>query len=481
MTSVLLAAPVSIAEQRTGPAIRYWEFARVLSAELAVTLLVPNRDHPTHPGFAVRACEGDELEVLLDEHSVIVVQGPALQYYPQIIPVLARGSHYLVADLYDPISLEQLEIDRGGEIGRWLHLEYLALLNEQLRIGDFFLCSSERQRDYWLGALNALGRVNHDTYDGAELRQLIDVVPFGLPTRTPQRGEPVLKGVVPGIMHGDRVILWGGGMWSWLDPLTPIQAMRHVVNRQPRARLVFFESRRQPSDMLIRAKQLAAEMQLLGRHVFFAQWQPPEQWETCLLEADIGLSFHHANVETHFSFRTRLLDYVWTGLPIVTATGDVMSEEVARRGLGYAVRPGDAQALSDALLALLDEPDARDRRQGAFRKFAAQYRWQHVVEPLLHYCRQPWRAGDRDKRSYDYWQMVKRDRLLSNLAHAERRRVEVQAEAAHQTEALQAQIDELSRRLRQHEEQLQAAMNGRVMRLLTGAERALRRLRRGQP
>ncbi len=140
MASVLLVAPVPIAGQRAGPAIRYWELARVLSAHRPVTLLVPNDDHPAHPDFTV--CSGAEADLasLLAEHAVVVVQGPALQQHPRLAQALHAGEHCLVADLYDPITTEQLAIDRGGERGRWLHKEYSSLLNEQLRLGDFFIC-----------------------------------------------------------------------------------------------------------------------------------------------------------------------------------------------------------------------------------------------------------------------------------------------------------------------------------------------------
>jgi hypothetical protein len=37
-----------------------------------------------------------------------------------------------------------------------------------------------------------------------------------------------------------------------------------------------------------------------------------------LREADIGVSLHREDVETRYSFRTRVLDYLWAGLPIIT-------------------------------------------------------------------------------------------------------------------------------------------------------------------
>ncbi len=66
---------------------------------------------PIH-NSVVCACAEDELDGLLATHQVIVVQGPGLQRHPRLAQALAAGQHYLVVDLYDPITLEQLEIDK---------------------------------------------------------------------------------------------------------------------------------------------------------------------------------------------------------------------------------------------------------------------------------------------------------------------------------------------------------------------------------
>jgi hypothetical protein len=489
----------------------------VLSAEQKVTVLVPNADHPTHPQFTVARSGEEELDGLLATHQVVVVQGPGLQRYPRLAQALATGQHHLVVDLYDPITLEQLEIDNVvtpsvvSPQGRWLNVEYTALLNEQIRLGDFFLCANERQRDYWLGALAALGRINQDTYEGGDLRRLIDVVPFGLPApaRPPQpehNAGPVLKGLLPGIAPGDRVILWGGGLWEWLDPFTPIRAMEQVRVAHPTSHLVFFESARFQPPIAGQVRQLAADRGLLGREVVFADWLPPEQWSNCLLEADVGLSFHPASIETHFAFRTRLLDYIWAGLPIVTAGGDVLSEQVATCGLGYVVEPGNAEALAAALIALLVEPDARHSRQAAFHQVAEQYRWKRVAAPLVRYCGEPWHAGDAGRNVYQRWQEVERERLVSEAASARRQLAELETlrqdaagadplpgpsgrdlqraerdRASQQAAELQVQVDDLARRLQHSETQLQAAMNGRVMRLMMGMQRAVSCWRRRSP
>ena len=68
--------------------------------------------------------------------------------------------------------------------------------------------------------------------------------------------------------------------------------------------------------MSIAARKLAADLGLTGQHVFFnSGWVPYDQRANVLLDADVGVSTHLDHAETAYSFRTRLLDYLWAGLP----------------------------------------------------------------------------------------------------------------------------------------------------------------------
>src|SRR5205814_489039 len=120
------------------------------------------------------------------------------------------------------------------------------------------------QRDLWLGFLAALGRIDEHQYArDPTLRSLVDVVPFGMPTEPPLSAGPVLKGVVEGIGRDDRVLLWGGGIWDWLDPLTVIRAVAALPRDDVR---LFFLGTRHPHpgmrEMPVarRARELADEL-----------------------------------------------------------------------------------------------------------------------------------------------------------------------------------------------------------------------------
>jgi glycosyltransferase involved in cell wall biosynthesis len=237
--------------------------------------------------------------------------------------------------------------------------------------------------------LGALGRIDPESADAdPSLRDLIDVVPFGLEAEPAVASAPALKGVVPGIGENDKVLLWGGGIWNWFDPLTPIRAV-HELSRERDDVKLFFLGVKHPNPgvhqtaMTEQAVRLADELGLRDRFVFFNfGWVPYAERANYLLEADVGISSHPDTVETRFSFRTRLLDYFWAGLPTVATEGDVLSDLVRERNLGRAVPVGDVGAWVEALRELLDDPAEQTEVRRNVEAARAQFAWPNVVEPL---------------------------------------------------------------------------------------------------
>ncbi len=382
-----------------GPAIRAWEIAKALSVEHDVVLATMGRCAVEPKGFEAKSVSGRDLRQLEKWADVVIFQGLLLSIHPW----LRRSEKVLVADIYDPFHLEVLEQERDkSEAARNQTLAACVnALNVQLKRGDFFLCASPKQRDLWMGQLAGLGRVNPATYDSDEtLERLIGVVPFGVNDVPPVHNRKVIKGVVKGIGADDSVILWGGGIYNWFDPLTLIRAVDKLRRRRPDVRLFFLGLKHPNPDvpemrMSVRARDLSDQLGLTGKHVFFNEdWVSYEDRQNYLLEADIGVSCHLDHVETAYSFRTRILDYLWAGLPIVTTDGDSFGDLVSKEGLGVAVPPEDVEALEAALFRLLDDADFREHCRKKVAEVAPSFTWPNVLKPLLDFCRTPRRAPD---------------------------------------------------------------------------------------
>lgn len=399
MARVVVATPDVLGTSMAGPAIRALQFARALSAEHEVELVSTTGCTRSGDPFPVRQVTAADVDELVTRTDVWVVQGSVLQGFPQI----AASPACVVVDLYAPYHLENLE-PTGNRSPRErlgaVHNATVALNGGMLR-GDFFLTASDKQRDFWLGALAALGRVNPLTYDqDSSLRSLVAIVPFGVEDAAPAHTRPALRGVTPGIGAGDKVLLWGGGIYNWFDPLTLVRAVDALCGDHPDLRLVFLGGKHPNPAVLemrmaVEVRALADQLGLTGRHVFFNEgWVPYDERGSFLLEADIGVSTHLEHVETAFSFRTRILDYLWAGLPVVATAGDVFAQVLEHSGAGITVPPGDAPALVDALAALLDDDVRRKAAARASAALAEDYRWDRVVQPLLEFCRSATRAPD---------------------------------------------------------------------------------------
>lgn len=400
---VLILTGDAIAERMAGPAIRAWHMAEALSMEHEVRLVSVNDHHaPPRARFPVLSALPKQLPGHVEWADIVVLQGHMLEMAPELKRV--DSTKIVVCDIYDPMHLEYLE--QGKDVDDERRSRDLAgvtkVLNTQLERGDFFLCASERQRHFWLGHLAALGRMSPDMYDADPTsRSLLSVVPFGFPDAAPARTGPGIKGSVPGIDENDKVVLWAGGVYNWFDPLTLIRAIDKLRGEHDDVRLFFLGMKHPNPDVpemgiTGRTRELARKLDLVGSHVFFNEsWVPYQDRQNYLLDSDCGVTTHFDHVETTFAFRTRVLDYLWAGLPIVTTDGDSFAELVRAEGLGVVVPAEDPDALAAALgRVLYDKAFATGCRE-RIAVVRERYTWTQALAPLVEFCRHPSQAVDR--------------------------------------------------------------------------------------
>src|SRR5205814_6983755 len=144
---------------------------------------------------------------------------------------------------------------------------------------------------------------------------------------------------------------------------TLLRAVDRVRHRVPQVRLYFLglehPNPRVPTmRMAVQAQELAGELGLVDTHAFFNHgWVDYDDRQNYLLEADLGVSTHLDHLETAFSFRTRILDYLWAGLPIVATGGDALADLIETKALGVTVPANDVEALEEALFRVIDDEE----------------------------------------------------------------------------------------------------------------------------
>ena len=385
-SSILFIAPAPVQPSLTGPVRRVVKLAEAVAEHCKVTLAAPAPSTFPDGPFATleTAPGGDErLNAALASHDVTVAQTlPS----PRRLLMALRHARRLVVDVIAPLALEVKEIDAEPAtrraVVRWRTQELLA----HLAAADLVLCTNEKQRDFILGAALAGGVLDRGS---PSLEQRVAIVPHGIEEVPPSPHGSPLRG--NGFGADAKIAVWGGGMWSWLDPLTAVQAVDRLRPSRPELRLAFIgldhpdpDQRRAHDPRAAEARAYVSERDLDGIVEFRPRWLPREEYVEHLLEADVGLSLHGSTLEGRYASRTRVLDYLLAGLPVVCTGGDTMSDLVAAHGLGAVVEPLDVEGCAIALDSL-----TRGDRQPIDSSALEPLRWKTVARPLVDFCLRP--------------------------------------------------------------------------------------------
>jgi len=390
MTRVALVSSEPVRPRMAGIGIRYLELARRLpGCGIDVVLLSPAAPEETAElGLAapVRRFERGRLRELLADCQAAVAQGQLANDVLLELPELP-----VAIDLYDPWLVENLTY--AGELGFGPFKNDHATWVLQLSRGDFFLCSSEEQRTFYLGFLAALGRVNPERLAGdPDLSTLIAPVPFGVPDELPPH-RPVLPERAPG-----ETRLLFGGLYDWYDPWTLLDALARLDRPGWVLHLIRNPNPESTPQRLLAEVVARCRRDGWGERVRLLDWVPADRRYDLLRDVDLLVAPHRPSLETRLSLRTRFLDALAAGCPVVTSGGGAMSRLLAAHDAGWVVPPGDAAALADALVEAVEDNAAREARRAGGRELLRDFRWDRALAPLVRFCRAP--AVDASKERF---------------------------------------------------------------------------------
>ena len=336
-----------------------------------VTVLSP--DGGTLDGCRCGTASPENLRRFSNDCDVVVVQGHAAN------DVFAHAIHVpTVVDLYDPYIIENLHYfpERGGEVFDHDH----ATLLSSLANGDFFLCASDAQRLFYLGAMLATGRLNPVAFENdPHLDLLLRVAPFGVQPHRPRPERDL-----------DRPAVLFGGIYDWYDPILAIDAVAIARRTLPGITLTF---NRHPNPDLTPQGKTATAIDYAKRKsydfVAFVPWTPYGRRGEFFDRHALALLTFPQSIETDLSMRTRVYDYLWGALPIVTSPAPGTDEILMRYGGGAVVREERAEAFAEAIVSMLSERERYEAMVSGTRTFVEEHQWRQSLAPLLDFCRRP--------------------------------------------------------------------------------------------
>jgi glycosyltransferase involved in cell wall biosynthesis len=275
-----------------------------------------------------------------------------------------RPHQHIVFDLFDPTVLELRELyGQRPSLRQRVHLaaEWWRL-SEALMRADLLVCGAAKQREFY-------ERLQSGNAPWIE-------VPFGIELEEVRACEK----------PRDNIVVWGGGLWEWLDPATAVDAVVRLNGEGLRAKLLFL-GRSRPNRSVIDRRRDDRFDELLARgagHVSANDdWVPYRERLAWLRSGKIAIMLHRRTAEAEYSIRTRLFDAIAAATPIIATAGGFAADLVARERLGIVVPPEDAGAVAGAIRTLLTNDDFFSACVQRLEQIQPRFAWEVVTRPLV--------------------------------------------------------------------------------------------------
>jgi len=339
------------------------------------------RDALVSQGFSVSVCSPEEgrsgvheVQRFLSERQFDCIV--AISPFPAEAVVVADPELPLWIDMngMHPAEL-QLESGRDGRSGERT-LRMLSLENMLLSRGDAFSTPSRRQAYALYGELLVLGR----SLQPGNCQLMVSPVPHCSTEVQYTRSNP----------DSSFRIISTGSFNLWFDETTLFNALELAMSQNSSilaeitgGRIPFSPEKYDNFCEMVAASKHKDRFHLHG-------WVSTEELFEVYSRAAVAAYTDVSCPETLLGARTRVLDWVSRGIPVVCTEGAEISEDIRQHDLGIVVPSGDSAAMAEAFLVLAADPAVRQKITQKQKKWSSsEGSLLQVFAPLFKWCENP--------------------------------------------------------------------------------------------
>jgi glycosyltransferase involved in cell wall biosynthesis len=392
---------VDIDENLVGTAVIYKEIADIFLKEgYEVVMIVPRKANLKDSSIEFKDYDKSSNEKAIKSSSLVVFGA-----YPPVEPLFYayQKNKIIITYLWSigPIGSLEFKDFKSQKDQASLHRYITASYNLSLLLSDKIFCRDANIRNLVLGSLISLGRVNLENYKkDRKLNKLIEVASFGLDKKAPVKKKDIYRVKYEGIERNDFLLMWNGGIWNWNDAETLIRAIAKLKN--PKIKLIFqgFKHPDKNKKLSLEAKKallLAEKLKLKDRRIFFSEeWLPHKERADFLLESDLGVVSSPDIPEANLFFKTRIYDYIWSGLPMIVNDCEAFADIVEKNELGLISKTGDPDDWARNIEILSENSRLRKKMKANIVDYRKKIFWEKTLKPVKNFIENPHKLNDKN-------------------------------------------------------------------------------------
>ncbi len=183
------------------------------------------------------------------------------------------------------------------------------------------------------------------------------------------------------------MVLWFGGLYPWFRVEELLEAMLEL-SKNPSIKFVFVGGKNpfNPNPDFFKQYDktvaFAAQHNLTDKSVFFVDWVDYDTRVNWYAGADFVISLNQPGEENRYSWRTRVMDYVWGELAILTNGGDPLSEDLISAGAAIRLPDLSGKAIVASVQDLYKDRALLAKTKQAITILKPSYHWQVITAPL---------------------------------------------------------------------------------------------------
>jgi glycosyltransferase involved in cell wall biosynthesis len=332
-------------------------------------------------------------------------------------------------DIYgDMLTIQQAAMYRAKS-NRGLRTT-IAFMSDILRKGDVFSGCSETQKHMLVGELAMVGRLNRSTFGYDFVRNILPGAPLRSesehklnatsPIQHP-RQRTLLNQLGAHLSQNDFVVLWCGGYNTWTDTNLLFEALEHAMKLAPHLHFVSVGANtyNAPDNVYAQLLERVSQSPHKDRYHMLG-WRPWEEMTKFYNESDVGVNLDAMHYETIYGTRTRLVEMIASGLPVVSSEGTEIIKDIVQNESGLVFASGDAKYFGECLVRIATNTSLRNHMaERALRLATGKLSFNVTLDPVRAWVQNPKHAPDHIQANKDYFLKRVEFRMRSAMRRAD--------------------------------------------------------------